>query len=100
MPNGYIFEIFAPDTLKMHSLPLSVIRLLCKTFCKSLKLRFQKTLFGGWFFKKSYIQIKNLYGYKLVRAGKQSDATSSAEGITQSSGNYLCQRKSKYLGDL
>ena len=59
-----------PNTLKMHSLALSVLRFLCKTFPKSLKLSLRKTLFRGWFSKISYIQIKKLYGYKLVRAAK------------------------------
>ena len=59
-----------PNTLKMHSLALSVLRFLCKTFPKSLKLSLRKTLFRGWFSKISYIQIKKLYGYELVRAAK------------------------------
>ena len=49
-------------------------------------------------FKKSYIQIENLYGCKLVRAAKQSelkDAASSTEGIARSSVNYLREEKKK-----
>ena len=61
-----------PDTLKIHSLPLSVLRFLCKTFSILLKLSLWKTLFCRWFFKNSYIQIKNLYDYNLVRAANQS----------------------------
>ena len=53
-----------PDTLEMHSLVLSVLRFLCKTFLKLLRLTLQKTLFHRWFLKNSHIQIKNLYGYK------------------------------------
>ena len=36
-----------PDTPKMHSLALSVLRFLCKTFSKLLKFTLQKTLFLG-----------------------------------------------------
>ena len=47
------------------------------------------------------VQIKNLYGYKLVRAAKQSeDVASSAAGTTQNSVNNLLRRKSKHLRDL
>ena len=49
-----------PDTLKMHSLALSVLRFLCKTFSKLLKVTLRKALFCGWFLKKSYIQIKKI----------------------------------------
>ena len=62
-----------PDTLKMLSLALPVLRFLCKSFSKLLKLILQKTLFHGWFLKNSYIQIKNVNGYKPVRAAKQSE---------------------------
>ena len=47
--------------------------------------------------------MKNLYGYKLVRAAKQSElknATSSAEEITRSSVNVLCRKKSEHLQDV
>ena len=65
------FSKYVPaDTLKMHSLALSVLTFLCKTFSTSIKLSLRKTLFRGSFFKKSYIQIKNLYDYKLVTAAK------------------------------
>ena len=56
------------------------------------------------FLKKSYIQIKNLYGH--LRLGElQSNlsfknAASSTGGIAQSSINYLCERKSEYWHDL
>ena len=55
------------------------------------------------FLKKSYIQIKNLYGYKIVRAWSDlslKDAASSTEGITRSSVSYLCKRKNEYSRDL
>ena len=65
------FSKYVPaDTLKMHSLALSVLTFLCKTFSTSIKLSLRKTLFRGSFFKKSYIQIKHLYDYKLVTAAK------------------------------
>ena len=58
-----------PDTLNMLSVALSVLRFLCKTFPKLLKLSLQKTLSGG-FLKISYIQKKKFNGYKVVRAVK------------------------------
>ena len=48
------------------------------------------------FLKNSDIQIKNLYEYKLVRVVRQL----GLEGITRSSVNYLCKRKSEYSRDL
>ena len=39
---------------------LSVLRFLCKTFSRSLKVTIRKALFCGWFLKKSYIQIKKI----------------------------------------
>ena len=63
------FSKFAPpDALKIHSLALSTLRFLAFS---NLCLH-NKTLFCGWFLKNSYIQTKNWYGYKLVRAVKQS----------------------------
>ena len=35
------------DTLKMHSLAVSVLRFLCKTFSRLLMLSLRKILFGG-----------------------------------------------------
>ena len=65
-------KFVSPDTLKMDSLATSLIRFLRKTLFKLLKLSLQKTL--SWMiFKKSYIHIPNLSGYKLVRAAKQSE---------------------------
>ena len=66
-------KVVPPDTLKMDSLALSVLRFLCKTFSKLLKPTLRKTSFREWFLKSSYIQIKNLYGYKLVRTAKWSE---------------------------
>ena len=60
-------QILTPD---MHSLALSVLIFFCKTFFKLFKTSLWKTIFHG-FFKNSYTQIKNLYGFKLVRAAKQ-----------------------------
>ena len=62
-----------PDIQNVHSLALSVLRILCKTFSKLLNLALWKTLFHGRFLKNSHIQIKFFYGYKLVRAAKQPD---------------------------
>ena len=63
------FSKFVPShTVKMHSLALSVLRLLCTTFSKFLFVDvFKKIIY-------SYnIQIKILYGYKLVRAAERSE---------------------------
>ena len=91
-------KFVSPDTLKMDSLATSLLRFLRKTLFKLLKLSLQKTL--SWMiFKKSYIHIPNLSGYKLVRAAKQ-DGASSTKGITQGSVNYLRKRKSEYSRDL
>ena len=62
----YKFSKFvSPDTLKMHLLALSFLRVFCKIFSKLLNLTLRKTLFRGSFKKNWYIQIKNLYGYKM-----------------------------------
>ena len=42
----------------------------CKTFSSLFKFILGDTSFCGSFFKNSYIQIKNLYGYILRRAAK------------------------------
>ena len=52
--------------LKMHSLALSTLRFSCQRFSRLLKLTLH--YIRGWFLKNSYIQIKNLYSYRLVRA--------------------------------
>ena len=67
-----------------------------------LSFHYEKLFLVNNIFKNLYIQIKNLYGYKLVSAEKQSkkilkDPVSIKEGITQSNVNYLHKRKSKYL---
>ena len=54
----------------MHSLILSVLRFLCKTFPNYLSLNYEILFLVDDFLKKSYIQIKKLYGYKFVRATK------------------------------
>ena len=87
-----------PDTLKMHSLAPSVLRCLFKIFSELLKLTFWKTLICGRYLKDSSIKMKNLYGYKLVRAARSDlslkDAESSIKEITRNSVNYLHKRKS------
>ena len=45
------------DAVKMHSLALSVLRVICKTFFTFFTLR--NTLLRGWFLKHLYIQMKN-----------------------------------------
>ena len=62
-----------PDGLKMHSLALPVVRFLRKTFSRLLKFTLRNTALKGWFFKNSYIQIKNLYGYKLARTEEKEE---------------------------
>ena len=37
VPSGYFSKILSPNTLKMNSLALSVLRFFCKTFSKLLK---------------------------------------------------------------
>ena len=49
-----------PNTLKMHSPVLSVLRFLCQTFPKSLKVSLRKTLFRGWFSKNSLYSNKKV----------------------------------------
>ena len=96
-------KLVPPETLKKHSLALSTLKFLCKTFPKLLKLSLQKTLFRGWFLKNSYIRINILYGYKLweLRSGLSlKDAVSSTDEITQSSVNYLRKRARKYSRNL
>ena len=90
-----------PDTLKIHSLALTVLRFLCKTFCKLGKFTLWNTLLHGWFSKISYIQIKICMAIKLWELGSNlswKDAASSTERITRSSWssvNYSCQRNKK-----
>ena len=65
-----IKKFLLPDTLKMYSLDLSVLRFYFKTLYKLLKFRLQNTLLCVFFFK-SNAQIKHLYDHKLVKAAKQ-----------------------------
>ena len=82
------FSKFAPpDPLKMHSLALSTLRFL--TFSNYLCVH-DKTLFRGLFLKYSYIQTKNWYGYKLVRAVKQSKLKKCSKYYTR---NHMKQCK-------
>ena len=59
------FSKVAP--LKMHSLPLSVLRFHWKWFSKLFFFLVE------WFLKNSYIHTQKLYGYKPVRAAKRSE---------------------------
>ena len=65
----------APDALKMNSPSLSVSRFFVKHFVDYLSLHYETLFFLDDFKKNSYIhmviQIKNLYGYKLVKTAKR-----------------------------
>ena len=63
------------DTIKMHSLALPVLRFFSKTFPILLKFTLQNIRLHGWALKNSYIQVKILCDYKLVRPVKQSELT-------------------------
>ena len=56
-------EFVPPNILKLYFLALSVLRFICKRFSKLLKFTLQNIL------KK----LKNLNGYKILRAAKQSE---------------------------
>ena len=57
----------------MHSLALFVVIFIRKIYFKLLNITFRKILFRGSFWrKKSEIEIKNLLGYKIVKAVNQS----------------------------
>ena len=57
---GYIFKICVPpEVLKMHSLALSVLRFLCKSFSKLLKFTLRSTLLWGQFMFNTH------YSYSL-----------------------------------
>ena len=99
---GYIFKICVPpEVLKMHSLALSVLRFLCKSFSKLLKFTLRSTLLWGQFmfnthysyslwkviFKKKICMAMNLW--ELQSNLSWIDAASSAEGIIWSSVNYF-----------
>ena len=72
-PSWLATKSVPPDAPKMHSLGFSLVRFLCKTFFKLLKLLLWKTLFYRWFLKNSYIKIKNVYGYNLAGASRRSE---------------------------
>ena len=77
---------FVPqETLKVHSLTLSVLRLFVRPFPNCLSFYYE-TL-RGWFLKNSYIWIKNLWELQSNLSWK--DVANSTEGITQSNVNYL-----------
>ena len=64
---GKKFSKFVPpDTLKIHSLTLSVLRFLCKTFPKLRKLTLRKTIFRcirGLIFGRKNTSIWNLLNF-------------------------------------
>ena len=65
---------------------------LCKTFSKLCKFRLQNALPCGWFLKNSLFINKICMSINLWELQSDlscKDATSSAEGITQSRVNYL-----------
>ena len=70
-PRGKIFKVCS-SRYSRNALPGSVCSVLCKTLSKLLKLLSPKTPFCGWFLKKSYIQIKELYSFKLLGTAKWS----------------------------
>ena len=91
-----------PGTLKNALLGCLFLDFFVKHSPNHLSFHYEKLFLVNNIFKNLYIQIKNLYGYKLVSAEKQSkkilkDPVSIKEGITQSNVNYLHKRKSKYL---
>ena len=67
---GIFSKFVPPNALKMV---LSVLKFLCKLFSKLLKFTLRNTCPRGWYLKNSWIHKQNLYGYKLVRAVKQSE---------------------------
>ena len=71
-PRGKIFKVCS-SRYSRNALPGSACSVLCKTLSKLLKLLLPKTPFCGWLFKKSYIQIKKLYSFKLLGAAKWSE---------------------------
>ena len=84
-------------------LALSVLKFLCKIFSKLLKLALWKTLFCGWFLKNHIFKWKICMAISLWDLWSDlslKDASSSTDGITQNSVNYLHKRKGKYSCDL
>ena len=70
----HIYQKFVPlDALKINSLSLSILTCLCKTFSKILKFTLWNTLQYSNIQIYFHIQIKNVYGYKFVKAVKWSD---------------------------
>ena len=69
---GKIFKVCS-SRYSRNAHPGSACSVLCKTLSKLLKLLLPKTPFCGWFFKKSYIQIKKLHSFKLLGAAKWSE---------------------------
>ena len=69
-------KFMLPDTLKMHSLALPVVRFPWKTSSNLLKLTLRKTIFRGWFLRNPYIQIcmaislRVAKQFELKRCGK------------------------------
>ena len=72
-PRVEIFQICVSRDYK-NAIPGTIVFLdfFVKHFSNYLSLPF-KNLFVDDFLKKSYIELKQLYGYKLVRAAKWSE---------------------------
>ena len=76
MPSGYIFKTVPPNALKMHSVAVSTLKFICKTFSKLIKFALQNTIPLRWLLKNSYIQKQNFYVHKVVRAAKKQNLKS------------------------
>ena len=69
-------KFMLPDTLKMHSLALPVVRFPWKTSSNLLKLTLRKTISRGWFLRNPDIQIcmaislRVAKQFELKRCGK------------------------------
>ena len=64
-------KFLPPETLKMHSLAISVLDFHVKQSSNYISLHYE-TLFIVDDFLKTHIQIKHLYGYNHERVAKQS----------------------------
>ena len=99
VPSGKFSKFMQPDTLKIHSLALS-LDFFVKTFANYLSLPYKKLFFVDMVFKKFIYSNKNLLcmAINLWELGSDlswNGAASCTEGITQSSVNYLHQRNQK-----
>ena len=76
---GKFSKFVPPDALNVHYLVLSVLRFFVKAFPNYLSLHWKTVFFRDDLLKDSYIQMKNCYGYKLVRAVKISELKKSSK---------------------